>query len=249
MNIDRKLKRKSYFVIEAIKIIEKNGLGHLTTRSVANAAGFNQASIYSYFDNMDHLENIASIYFTEDYAHALTHYTEQVKTGLESYLIMWELFLYYGLNNPYLYYNVFYSAISQDGKHNLFKEFYELFPESKPIGGFVDDMFEIDQTQDRSYFVIDKCIHEHSIDSSMSVYINDIHLGYTKCIFTDIVKNHLYEPSPQLFQKTMRYIIYSMIHFVSPLYIDIINQYLDFYNYEHRDYQLLCWEKYNKFQH
>ena len=243
MKENRKLKRKSYFVIEAIKIIEKKGLGHLTTRAVANAAGFNQASIYSYFDNMDHLENTASIYFTEEYAKALTFYTDDVHTGIQSYLIMWELFLYYGLNNPFLYYNVFYSSISQDGKHNLFQEYYELFPEAKLSDSFMKDMLHIDKTQNRNGFVLNKCIEENSIQNEMVNYINEIHVGYTKCIFTDIVKNSLYEPSPSLFRKCMRYLIYSMIHYVSPEYLDIVNEYLDFYNEPKDDYQLLCWKK------
>ena len=243
MKENRKLKRKSYFVIEAIKIIEKEGLGHLTTRAVANAAGFNQASIYSYFDNMDHLENTASIYFTEEYAKALTFYTDNVTSGIQSYLIMWELFLYYALKDPYLYYNVFYSSIAQDGKHNLFHEYYELFPESKYSESFMKDMIQMDRTQNRNRFVLNKCIEENSITTEMVDYISEVHVGYTKCIFTDIVKSNLYEPSPELFRKCMRYIIYSMLHYIAPDHLDIVNEYLDFYKQDQDDYELLCWRK------
>lgn len=238
MNINKKLKRKSYFIVEAIKIIEENGVGKLTARVVANAAGFNAASIYNYFDNMDHLENLASIYFTEGYAKELTLATKNVNSALESYLVMWELFIFNAFKEPDIFYNVFYSVISQTEKHNLFFEYYELFPTERPIGGYIDGMMEVDKTSKRGLFVLNKCVEEGSVCSDMIEYINDIHIGYTKCVMTDIVKNEIHKPNPQLFHKCMEYIVYSMSMYVGEEYRSLLNSFLNFHKQHNNDYSM-----------
>ncbi len=219
MRITIKQKRKTYFVTEAIKIIEQEGIGKLTARKVAEAAGFIPSSIYNYFANMDHLENTASIYFTYDYANQLSKVVENIDCGLEIYISMWEIFMHHAFANPHIFYNVFYSKIAQTDSHNLFQEYYELFPEQYPQGkGFIIGMLEVDKTQNRGKFVLNKCVTQGIIKEEFSDYINDIHIGYTKHIISDIVKDNLYSPSPQLYHQVIRYIIYSMIHFVDTPY-------------------------------
>ncbi len=230
LNANKKIKRKSYFVTEAIKIIEKEGIGNLTARHVADAAGFNPASIYNYFDNMDHLENTASIYFTADYATELTDATEACTSGIEIYITMWEIFLKHAFESPYIYYNVFYSAIAHNSTYNLFKEYYEMFPEQYPTqGGYIRGMLNIDKTQNRGRFVLAKCVEENAINEENVAYINDIHIGYTKSIITDIVKSNLYEPTPSLYHKILCYIINSMIHFVDESYHPYLMERYDFH--------------------
>ena len=240
MNENKKLKRQSYFVTEAIKMIEANGVGHLTARAVAEASGFNPASIYNYFENMDHLENLASIYFTDNYVKDLSRATRTVLTGLESYMIMWEIFLVHALNNPDLYYNVFYSAISQSGKHNLFKEYYTIFPEQRITGSYLSEMMEIDVIQNRGLYVLGLCAKEGSVDPSMVSYINDIQIGYTKCVMTDIVKSKLIKPSPAVFHKCIAYIIYSMLMYVPDDKKAYLGQILAFHLKHTEDYSTYC---------
>lgn len=226
----KKLKRKSYFVTEAIKIIEREGIGSLTARSVAEAAGFNPSSIYNYFENMDHLENTASIFFTEDYANDLASSAENVETGMEIYIIMWEIFLKHAFNSPNIFYNVFYSSIAQAGVYNLFKEYYVLFPEQYPSHrGFILGMMNIDKTQNRGKFVLEKCVKEGSLPQDMLNYVNDIHIGYTKFVITDIVKNKLYSPSHRLYHECVLYIMYSMIAYVPHEHKCILQKRIDFH--------------------
>lgn len=240
MNENKKLKRQSYFISEAIKMIDANGVGNLTARGVAEAAGFNPASIYNYFENMDHLENLASIHFTDDYVCDLFRATQSTKSALESYMIMWEIFLVHALNNPDLFYNVFYAAISQSGKHHLFKEYYSVFPERRATGGLLSEMMEIDLTRDRGLYILGMCADEGSVDRDMVPYINDIQIGYTKIVMTDIVKNKLYEPSPALFHQVMCYLVYSMLMYVSEEKQDYLRQVLAFHQKPHTDYATFC---------
>ena len=233
----KKLKRKSYFIIEAINIIEKQGIGNLTARAVADAAGFTPSSIYNYFDSLDHLENLASIHFTENYSHELANSVKKTELGIEIYIIMWEIFLKYAFNNINIFYNVFYSSIAQSDGYNLFKEYYQIFPDNYPsFGGFILGMMNIDKTQNRGKFVLDKCVSEGSIQNDMLTYINDIHIGYTKFIITDIVKNNLYKPSPELYHKCILYIIYSMINYVPNKYKNILEKRMEFHKNSDKEY-------------
>ena len=57
-NLDNKeLQRKrmiTYFVEATCKIIDTDGVEAVTVRKVANLAGYNSATLYNYFDNLNH---------------------------------------------------------------------------------------------------------------------------------------------------------------------------------------------------
>lgn len=226
----RRQKTKENFINVAIEIIKQKGVGGLTARLVAEKAGYNVASIYNYFKNLDYLENLASIHFTKDYANELTSKTYMIQNGLEIYIIMWELFLKHAFKDPYLYYNVFYSATTQAKDVNLFKEYYDIYQEEKPTdGGYILGMMEIDNTYNRGLYVLEQCCEEGSINCDMKEYINDIHIGYTSHIFTSMVKTKTLIPTEKLFNETMRYIIYSMYHFIPDNFKNIADTKLNNY--------------------
>lgn len=220
-------KRKSYFILAAIKIINEEGIEALNARSIALEAGFNASSIYTYFKNLDYLENLASIHFIEPYTRELSNKTQKLDNAIEIYMTMWEIFLKHSFNNPYFYYNVFYSAISKNENTNLFKEYYDIFSNEKPKkGGYILGMMDIGNTENRGLYVLNKCVEENSVHKNMVKYINDIHIGYTNHVMTEIVKTKTIKPSTDLYKKTLKYIIYSMYHYINQDYISIID---DFY--------------------
>ncbi len=209
-----KLQKRHYFIDAAVKILKNEGLERFNARKVAAETGYNVASIYTYFKNLDHLENVASIYFTNEYAHELNEITKYVNTPLESYLAMWELFAKHTFYLPNYFYNVFFSAISQDEEINLFSEYYAAHPEELPYGGMIADMLEISRTNDRERYVLEKCVEAKQINVEMVDYISDIHIYHFKCIVTDIVKSQIYQPSPQLYHDFMVKFCYSFLHYV-----------------------------------
>lgn len=226
----RKLKTKERFVKATIDIIKEHGIEELSARFIAEKTGYNVASIYNYFQNLDYLENLASVYFIKDYTIELTKRTTGMKNALEVYITMWEIFLKHAFDNPYFYYNVFFSAISQDENINLFKDYYEIFKDEKPTqGGLIIGMLEINETHNRGHYVLNYCCKEGSIDCSMLKYLNDIHIGYTDYIITSFVKTKVSVPTKELYNETMRYLIYSMYHFVNKDFLHIADAFLDKY--------------------
>ncbi len=152
------------------------------------------------------------------------------------YLAMWEIFTSHALKKPNYFYNVFFSAIPQIANLNLFKEYYELYPEHRPTDSLISGMIEIDKTQDREAFVLNLCVKTGAIKSETVEYIRDIHLGYFKCILTDIVKSKLYSPSAELYHKYMTHFLYSMKNMTAEKYSKLIDDMIEFHLQERTGY-------------
>ncbi len=230
MKESARLKRKSYFVLAAINILKEGKLADLTARRVASETGYNVASIYTYFKNLDHLENVASVYFTDDYVRELCEATCELDNPLKAYLTMWEIFAEHALKKPDYFYNVFFSRISQMSEFNLFKEYYSIFPHAiSGESGIVSGMIELHKTDDREAYLLDMCVEEKIIARDMLNYIKHIHLGYFKFILTNIVKNKLYEGSAHLYHEFLTYFIYSMAPYVCKRYQGLLRDVLEFH--------------------
>lgn len=50
-----KNKVMNQFINAAVELIDENGIENVTIRGVAAKAGYNSATIYNYFENLDHL--------------------------------------------------------------------------------------------------------------------------------------------------------------------------------------------------
>ena len=56
----------SYFIIAAQQIIQEEGIKAVTIRKVAALAGYNSATIYNYFENLENLLFFASMKYLRD---------------------------------------------------------------------------------------------------------------------------------------------------------------------------------------
>lgn len=65
-------KRTMIFFIEATKhILQEDGYDHLTIREIAQRAGYNAATLYHYFRDLDELIIYGSVGFLSDYVRLL----------------------------------------------------------------------------------------------------------------------------------------------------------------------------------
>ena len=173
------IKRKSYFVKAAIDMIQKSGLESLSARTVAKAAGFNGASIYTYFQNMDHLVALACVYYIQDYIRDLGERLPKAESWLERDLLIQEMFFKYALKAPDIYCKVYYPTVNEPWVHTLHKEFYEMFPEYYfPEDNFLHEFITLDHKEDnyqRNMFMLLRAEKEGSIRSGSAPYIYAIH--------------------------------------------------------------------------
>jgi len=124
----KKHRSMSYFIDAAAQIMDEEGIEFVTIRKVADMAGYNSATLYNYFKNLDELILYASIRHLKEYTLNLAKYIESTKNSIEKYYKIWECFCRYSFSKPLVYNNIFF------GKHSnsipqIVEEYYSIFPE------------------------------------------------------------------------------------------------------------------------
>ncbi|MCI8637603.1 MAG: TetR/AcrR family transcriptional regulator [Coprococcus sp.] len=115
-------------------IADSEGMDAVTARKVADMAGYNVATLYNYFDNLNHLMFFASFRALKDYAMALPEQTHGMDDPLLVYIKTWECFNYFAYKDPLYYKNIFLGE--HTAKYNqAIQLYYDVFPEELPSDG------------------------------------------------------------------------------------------------------------------
>lgn len=86
-------KRTMIFFIEATKhILQEDGYDHLTIREIAQRAGYNAATLYHYFRDLDELIIYGSVGFLSDYVRLLACRIKHSMTALQKYQTIYACF-------------------------------------------------------------------------------------------------------------------------------------------------------------
>lgn len=124
----KKHRNMSYFIDAASKIMNEEGVRSITIRKVADMAGYNSATLYHYFENLDELILYASIRHLKEYTLNLSQYLNNVHNNIDKYYKIWEFFCKYSFSEPEIYNNIFLGKHS-DSMSNIIEEYYSIFPE------------------------------------------------------------------------------------------------------------------------
>lgn len=126
---DIKKKRILKAFIQSVRtVINEEGIEKVTIRKIAKMAGYNSATIYNYFENLNQLKFFGAISFLDDYVNAIPFYLNKSDDTLEQFLLIWRCFVKHSFENPKIYYAIFTENIG-DNSENLFKKYYQLFPD------------------------------------------------------------------------------------------------------------------------
>lgn len=124
-----KKKRILVFFIEAAQeIMLKEGIEAITLRKVADLAGYNGATLYNYFKDLDQLILFASLKYLKLYNLEVVKQLKKCKTEREKFLTMWQTFCNISYKYPQPFYQIFFNKHS-DSLDSISKQYYELFPE------------------------------------------------------------------------------------------------------------------------
>ena len=140
---NKKIQRKrmmSYFIDSANEIIEKDGVDGITLRKVANNAGYNTATLYNYFESLDHLIFYAAMRHVKYYVTGLSLYLEEANNSMDSFLMVWDCFCNYAYSKPEIYSIIFFPNLVNNMEYYIW-EYYQFFPE--------DSIIEDDKSLDR----------------------------------------------------------------------------------------------------
>ena len=175
----------SYFVEAADEIIKQEGLSAVTTRKVADKAGYTSATLYNYFDNLNHLIFIASMTRLIDYYDEVNRRVKKCKNPMEVFLTISECFCEYSFRDPELYSLLFFDNAISDKVEVYTQQYYELFPVDKKNGHpTLGKMVGINNIYNRSLIMVMACADEGYFTEENARDFNEIAM----LIFRGILK-------------------------------------------------------------
>ncbi len=129
--LNKEIKKKrmvSYFIDAAQQIIAKDDFEGITLRNVADLAGYNSATLYNYFKDLDHLLLFASLKYLKSYTLECVEKLPKIKSKKEKFFEMWKIFCSASCEHPKAFYNLFFNKHSEL-LDELVTEYYSFFPE------------------------------------------------------------------------------------------------------------------------
>jgi len=165
--MDAKEKKKKvmiYFIEATEELMKEDDIDKISIRKIAKKAGYNSATLYYYFDDLEHLILFASIRYLREYTSALAKRIKSTMTTLEKYRTVYETFNYYAFRSPVIFHNMFFGKYNSK-LLNVIKEYYEIFPDD--LNGH-EDLLRSLLTQGNMYErdkqIVNQLVREGTLD-------------------------------------------------------------------------------------
>lgn len=183
--MDAKEKKKKvmiYFIEATEELMKEDDIDKISIRKIAKRAGYNSATLYYYFDDLEHLILFASIRYLREYTTALAKKIKPTMTTLEKYRTVYETFNYYAFRSPVIFHNMFFGKYSHK-LLNVIKEYYDIFPDD--LEGH-EDLLKNLLKQGNMYYrdkqIVDELVKEGNVDTNkvditLKILIN-VHQSY-----------------------------------------------------------------------
>lgn len=177
-NIDKKFIQKSrmikYFVDATKEIISKEGYDGVNIRKVADIAGYNSATIYNYFDNLEHLIFFASMNYLGYYIDDLPNYVKNAKNSKETYLLVWRCYIDYSFMYPQTYYRIFFTDLKNDLEKYV-EQYYAYYPlDVKKYPKTIREMLLSNSIGTRSHILMKQCVLDGFVDEKNADMIDNL---------------------------------------------------------------------------
>lgn len=204
----RKKKHKdlmmTHFINTTIELIDDIGIRNVTLRKIADKAGYNSATIYNYFENLDHLIFYAAMGTIKDYSLALPGYLKESENAMDTFLKVWECFCDYAYKEPDIYNAIFFPQLDNNLDYYM-EEYYEFFPmDLEDLDIHVSTMVLRGNIKKRARSTVMGCVDEGYIDPKDSEKFNDMTLLIFEGFLKRMIRNTAtYDEARKL---TMEYI-------------------------------------------
>lgn len=170
----QKKRKIEYFIDAARKIIDNDSIQNITIRKVGELAGYNSATIYKYFDDLNHLKFFAAMTYLNDYIDEIPNYIKDANDSKEIYFKVWDCFIDKSFEIPNIYQALFLAELKKDMELYV-KQFYNIFPldiEKHP--SYIQEMLRSNSLNKRSKVLMDKCVEDGLIERENAVIVDDI---------------------------------------------------------------------------
>ncbi len=177
---NKELQRKRtliYFIEAAQEIMNEEGISNITIRKVAKRAGYNSATIYNYFDDLDHLILYASLKYLHLYNSDLTVKLPLCHNERERFLQMWRSFCQVSFLHPEPFERIFFCKYSTQ-LESIYKKYYLLFPEELRAPSIdLDPIFLSVSLSNRNKMALELLFREEKLPELNLSVINDLMLS------------------------------------------------------------------------
>ena len=186
-----------YFIEATQELILDEGLEKLSIKKIAEKAGYNSATIYNYFENLEVLILYASINYLKDYLNDLKNEITEDMKAIEVYETVYKIFTKHSFERPEIFHTLFFGKYSYK-LENIIKKYYEIFPDE--IEGHIDltkAMLIQGNIYDRDLPIINKMVKEGSIKEEEADFIMETIIRVHQSYLSDL----LYKNDDSLIEK------------------------------------------------
>ena len=170
------------FVRATIEIIKDEGVESVTIRRVSSRAGYSSATLYLYFEDLNELISVASVFYLRNYVHDIAETGNEDRTAEETYRYTWDVFCRHALNKPTIYLNLFFGPNS-DSLDDMVQEYYGLFPEElESVHSSLLSMLEAGSLLARNKTVLAPLASELGMSDDDVDLVNNITVAYFRSI-------------------------------------------------------------------
>ena len=175
-----------YFIEATQELILNEGIENLSIKKIADTAGYNTATIYNYFEDLEELILYSSIDYLKIYLKDLRNKINSDMKAIEMYKTIYKVFVHHSFEKPEIFHTLFFGKYSYK-LEKIIKKYYEIFPDD--ITGQTDLTKSIlieANIHNRDIPVMKQMIKEGSILEEEAPYIMEaivrIHQSYLENI-------------------------------------------------------------------
>lgn len=206
----KKRRVMTYFIEATQKLISNEGIENLSIKKIAEKAGYNTATIYNYFENLEELILYASIDYLKIYLKDLKNEINSDMKAIEIYENIYKVFVHHSFEKPEIFQTLFFGKYSYK-LGNIIKKYYEIFPDE--IEGQMDITKSVlieANIHNRDIPVIKQMIKEGSVLEKEAPYIMEsivrVHHSYLENILQQRENISLEEHKTKFF-KVFNYLL------------------------------------------
>lgn len=154
----KRLRTMGYFISAADEIIQEEGIEKATIRNIAKKAGYNSATIYNYFNDLEHLIFFTKISHLEVYKARLYNEIEDDLEPLEELKKIFRIFAEETFKNPTDFYDLFFSKYSLQLNETV-TLYHKIYPERlNTKNNRLKAMLSRNDIYKRNMALVDNCI-------------------------------------------------------------------------------------------
>ena len=219
MNIKRK-RVMILFIEAAEKMLRESGLASVSIRKVASEVGYNSATLYNYFEDLEHLILFASVRYLREYVASLQKALTDDMSAYDKYRTIYRCFNAYAFKEPEIFHNMFFGKHS-DLLGDVLRTYYqELFPqELQGLSPKMKQMLQLGTMYERDAIMMRELIAEgyltdanaaNAIETIIALHQYYLHEAMIAESRSDSKQSYLAELAPHFTEKFREKFLYIM---------------------------------------